>query len=202
MSRPAYTRLGVDERRRQLLELGAELFTSNRYEDLSMSRIAADAGISKALLYHYFPSKQAFFEETLSAWAEQLRERTEPDPELPPAEQLAHSLDAFLALVEENAGAYRNLIASALGTPEIRELVDSVRQRTAERILEALYGEGEAPAKARIAVKGWLWFMDGACLDWIEHRDVERSQLRDMLLGVLMGSLLAAGAPPDATQAA
>jgi AcrR family transcriptional regulator len=199
VSGPAYTRLGVDERRQQLLELGAELFTSHRYEDLSMSRIAADAGISKALLYHYFPSKQAFFEETLGAWAEQLRERTEPDPDLPAAEQLAHSLDAFLELVEENAGAYRNLIASALGTQQIRELVDSVRQRTAERILAGLYEQGPPPPEARIAVKGWLWFMDGACLDWIEHRDVERAELRDMLLGVLMGALLAAGAPPDLT---
>jgi len=148
MNRPAYTRLGVDERRRQLLELGAELFTSNRYEDLSMSRIAADAGISKALLYHYFPSKQAFFEETLSAWAEQLRERTEPDPDLPAAEQLAHSLEAFLALVEENAVAYRNLMDSANGVPEIRDLIDEVRRRTAQRILDALYPAG-APAKAR-----------------------------------------------------
>jgi AcrR family transcriptional regulator len=196
---PSYTRLAVDERRRQLLELGAELFTSHRYEDLSMSRIAADAGISKALLYHYFPSKQAFFEETLGAWAEQLRERTAPDPDLPPAEQLSRSLDAFLALVEENAAAYRNLIASALGTPEIRELVESVRQSTAERILAALYKDA-APAKARIAVKGWLWFMDGACLDWIESRDVGREELRDMLLGVLMGALVAAGAPPEAPQ--
>lgn len=199
MSRPAYTRLAVDERRRQLLELGAELFTSNRYEDLSMNRIAAEAGISKALLYHYFPSKQAFFEETLGAWAEQLRGRTEPDPDLPPAEQLMHSLDAFLGLVEENASAYRNLIASALGTPEIRELVDSVRLSTAERILDALYAEA-APPKARIAVKGWLWFMDGACLDWIESGDVAREELRDMLLGVLMGALIAAGAPPDSAQ--
>ena len=200
MSRPAYTRLDVDERRRQLLELGAELFTSERYEELSMSRIAERAGISKALLYHYFPSKQAYFEETLGAWAEQLRERTEPDPSLPPVEQLQGSLGAFLALVAENAEANRNLIESALGTPEIRELVETVRQQTAARILEALYSD-EPPAKARVAVKGWLWFMDGACLDWIEHRDIERAELRDMLLGVLMGSLLAAGAPPDLPQA-
>lgn len=196
MSRPAYTRLAVDERRRQLLELGAELFTSERYEELSMSRIAERAGISKALLYHYFPSKQAYFEETLGAWAEQLRERTEPDPSLPPVEQLQSSLDAFLALVEENATAYRNLIESALGTPEIRELVDEVRSRTAARILDELY-EGGPPTKARIAVKGWLWFMDGACLDWIDNRDLDRTELRDMLLGVLMGALIAAGAPPD-----
>ncbi|HEX5712307.1 MAG TPA: TetR/AcrR family transcriptional regulator [Solirubrobacterales bacterium] len=200
MGRPTYTRLDVDERRRQLLELGAELFTSNRYEDLSMSRIAADAGISKALLYHYFPSKQAFFEETLSAWAEQLRERTEPDPGLPAAEQLAHSLDAFLSLVEENAVAYRNLMDSATGVPEIRDLIDQVRRQTAQRILDALYPEG-APPKARTAVSGWLWFMDGACLNWIEHRDIERGELRDLLLGVLLGSLVAADAPPDLAQA-
>ncbi|HEX5928612.1 MAG TPA: TetR/AcrR family transcriptional regulator [Solirubrobacterales bacterium] len=197
MGAPAYRRLDVDERRRQLLERGAELFTSHPYEELSMNRIAREVGISKALLYHYFPSKQAYFEETLNAWAEQLRERTEPDPGLSPLEQLTSSLDAFLALVEENAVAYRNLIRSAAGVAEIRELIEEVRRKTAARILDGLYPEGEAPPKARTAVSGWLWFMDGACLNWIEHRDIERGELRDLLLGVLMGSLLAAGAAPD-----
>lgn len=198
MSEPAYQRLDVDERRQQLLERGAELFTSHPYDKLSMSKIAAEAGISKGLLYHYFPSKQAFFEATLSTWAEQLRERTEPDPDLPPIEQLTSSLDAFLGLVEENAVAYRNLMHSATA-PEIRELIDQVRQQTAERILAGLYSE-EAPPKARTAVSGWLWFMDGACLDWIEHRDIPRQELRDLLLGVLTGALVAAGALPDVAQ--
>jgi AcrR family transcriptional regulator len=196
MSEPSYRRLQVDERRQQLLERGAELFTSHPYDELSMSKIAAEAGISKALLYHYFPSKRAFFEETLSAWAEQLRGRTEPDPALPPIEQLKGSLDAFLSLIEENAVAYRNLMDSATGVPEIRDLIDQVRRATAQRILDALYPEAPSP-KARTAVNGWLWFMDGACLNWIEHRDIERAELRDMLLGVLMGALVAAGAPPE-----
>ncbi|HET8814650.1 MAG TPA: TetR/AcrR family transcriptional regulator [Solirubrobacterales bacterium] len=200
MSAPAYRRLDVDERRRQLLERGAELFTSHPYEELSMSRIAKEVGISKALLYHYFPSKQAYFEETLSAWAEQLRERTEPNPELPPVEQLQVSLDAFLALVEENATAYRNLIQSATAVTEIRELIEEVRRATAQRILDGLYPD-EAPPKARTAVSGWLWFMDGACLNWIEHRDIERGELRDLLLGVLMGALIATGEPPEVPQA-
>jgi len=199
MSRTSYRRLGVDERRQQLLERGAELFTSHPYDELSMNKIATEVGISKALLYHYFPSKQAFFEETLSVWAEQLQARTEPDPGRPPLEQLTSSLEAFLAMVEENAVAYRNLMDSATSAPEIRDLVDEVRQRTAERILEALYPDG-APPKARTAVRGWLWFMDGACLDWIEHRDLKREELRDLLLGVLMGSLVAADALPDVTQ--
>lgn len=193
---PSYRRLDVDERRRQLLERGAELFTSHPYEELSMSKIAAEVGISKALLYHYFPSKQAYFEETLSAWAEQLRERTEPDPDLPPVEQLKGSLDAFLALVGENEVAYKNLMQSAAGVAEIRALIEEVRLKTAQRILESLYAQ-EPPPKARTAISGWLWFMDGACLNWIEHHDIEREEFRDLLLGVLMGALLAADAVPD-----
>jgi len=196
MREPSYRRMDVDERRAQLLERGAELFTSHPYEELSMSKIAAEVGISKSLLYHYFPSKQAFFEATLSAWADELRERTAPDPDLPPVEQLQRSLDGFLGMVEENATAYRNLMESAAGVPEIRELIAEVRRVTAERILHGLYPDGP-PAKARIAVSGWLWFMDGACLDWTAHRDVEREEMRDLLLGVLMGSLVAADAVPD-----
>jgi AcrR family transcriptional regulator len=192
--------MDVDERRAQLLERGAELFTSRPYEELSMSKIASELGISKSLLYHYFPSKQAFFEATLGAWAEELRSRTEPDPALPPAEQLKASLDAFLGLVEENAGAYRNLMDTATSVPEIRDLIDQVRRDTAQRILDALYPSGPPP-KARTAVNGWLWFMDGACLNWIEHRDFRREELRDLLLGVLMGALVAAGAVPDLAQA-
>ena len=84
MSGPAYTRLHVDERRRQLLELGADLFATHSYAELSMARIAREAGISKALLYHYFPSKQDFFVATLQQGAEEIARRTEPDPDLPP----------------------------------------------------------------------------------------------------------------------
>jgi AcrR family transcriptional regulator len=196
MADPSYRRLDVDERRRQLLERGAELFTSHRYDELSMSRIAAELGISKSLLYHYFPSKQAYFEATLGAWAEELRARTEPDPDLPPLEQLAASVGGFLALVEENADAYRSLISSATGVPEIRDMVVEVRRQTAARILVGIYPHG-APPKARVAVSGWLWFMDGACLDWIRHRDIARDELRDLLLGVLMGALIAGGSPPE-----
>jgi AcrR family transcriptional regulator len=196
MADPSYRRLDVDERRRQLLERGAELFTSHRYEELSMSRIASEVGISKSLLYHYFPSKQAFFEATLGAWAEELRTRTEPDPDLPPAEQLTASVGGFLALVEENSVAYRNLISSATGVPEIRDLIAAVRRQTAERILAGIYPDG-APPKARAAVTGWLWFMDGACLDWIEHHDIDREEMRDLLVGALVGALIATGAPPE-----
>jgi AcrR family transcriptional regulator len=194
MGQPAYTRLPVEERRRLLLDLGAELFARHDYSELSMARIAREAGISKALLYHYFPTKRDFFAATLTQAAEELRERTQPRPEAPPDEALAESLDAFIAWIEERPLAYRRLIEGAASVPEVRAMVDEVRDRTVERILDGI-GAGPDPAPpVRAAVRGWLWFMDGVLLDWLEHEDMDRSALSALLLGTLTGALQAAGA--------
>jgi AcrR family transcriptional regulator len=191
---PAYTRLQVDERRRQLLELGAELFATHSYAELSMARIAREAGISKPLLYHYFSSKQEFFVATLQQGAQEIARRTEPDPDLPPLEALSGSLDAFLGWIDENETAYRKMMESVGGVPEVGALVDDIRDATSARILDGLGAGDPPPAKLRAAVRAWLWFMDGAILDWLEHRDMSRTELRDLLLGVLAGSVQAAGA--------
>jgi AcrR family transcriptional regulator len=191
VSSPAYTRLENDERRRRLLDLGARLFTEHAYDEISMSKIARAAGISKALLYHYFPSKRDYFVATLAGGAEELRARVEPDPGLPPAEALSRAVDSYLAWIDENAAAYEKLFRSAGAVPDVRALVEGVRAATADHILDGL-GATDNP-RARIAVRGWLWFMDGACLEWIARRDLERSELHGLLLGTLGGALIAAG---------
>ena len=193
MAQPAYTRLQVDERRRRLLELGRELFAKHSFNELSMARIAREAGISKALLYHYFPSKRDYFVATLTEAAEEVRRRTEPDPSLPPAEALAGSLDAFLGWIEENQVAYRKLVESAGSVPEVGALIDEVRARTSARILKGIGAGDPPPPPLRAAARAWLWFMDGAILDWLEHHDLERGELRDLLLGSLAGAMTAAG---------
>jgi AcrR family transcriptional regulator len=192
MSGPAYTRLDVDERRRRLLALGADLFTRHGYDELSMARIAKEAGISKALLYHYFPSKEAYFVATLEEKAAELAARTAPDPARPPLEQLSSSLDAYLAWVQENAGSYEKLIRSA-SVPEVRGLLDRVRGETAQRIIDGVRGEKPATPVLRAAVAGWLWFMDGVCLDWLAHEDMDRETVHGLLLATLVGAVLAAG---------
>jgi AcrR family transcriptional regulator len=191
---PAYTRLDVDERRRRLLQTGAELFATNAYQELSMADIAKAAGISKALLYHYFPSKQAFLRAALQELADEVAAVTEPDPSKPPFEQLSDSLGAFLDWVGEHGLAYRKLLQSAGGVPEVADLIDQVRGPTAQRILAGITPGGEEPqATARAAVNAWLWFMDGAILDWLEHGGYDRDQLRGLLLGTLLGALTASG---------
>ncbi len=187
MSEPAYTRLTNHARRAELLDRGADLFARLGYDELSMARFAREAGISKALLYHYFPSKRALFEAVLARSAGELTTMIEPDPALSPPEQLAASLDSFLTWVDEHSGAYAQLMAS-LQVPEVRELIENVREATARRILGGLFAGGAPPA-ARAGVRGWLWFMDGVCLDWVRERDMTRGQVHELLLRTLGGAL-------------
>ena len=190
----AYRRLKVDERRRQLLERATELFATHGYDELSMAKIAREAGVSKPLLYHYFPTKRQLFEAALAQAAEQHLERIDWNGDLPPAEQLSQSLDAYLSWIEEHRATYEKLMRSA-GIPEVRELIDGVREETARRILAGLAPhEADAPPpKVRAAVHGWLWFMDGVCLDWVAARDLTRAEVHGLLLGSLLGALSAAG---------
>ena len=74
----------------------------------------------------------------------------------------------------------------------MRELVDRVRDETAKRISPASTGAGGA-ARLRTAVRAWLGFMDGAILDWTEHGDVTRDELKGLLLGTLLGAVTASG---------
>ena len=192
--RRMYRRMEVDERRAQVLAHATELFGAYGYDELSMARIAREAGISKALLYHYFPSKRALFAAALADAAVELTAMTQPDPAATPVAQLTHALSAFLGRVDAHREAYAKLLRS-LAVAEVREIVDAVRAGTAQRIVSGLGAQADTAA-VRTAVAGWLWSIDGAVLSWIEQRDaLSADDLRDVLLGGLAGSLAGAGLP-------
>ena len=192
MSEPAYRRLDVDERRAQLLELGTRLFAEHSYEDLSMAQIAREAGISKALLYHYFPSKEDFFRAALGEAAAELAQRTVPDESLPPLDQVRAATRAFVEWIAERGQAYARLLESVGAVPELRDTVRGIRDFTSARIVEGLVPEAERTPAKRAAVRGWLWFMDGVLLDWIERGDRDAAEVADGLVDSLQALLAAA----------
>jgi AcrR family transcriptional regulator len=189
---PAYTRLQVDERRRQLLDAGAALFAEHAFEEISMRQIAQAAGVSKPLLYHYFPSKNDLFMAAVSEAASELQHLIEPSGEGTPVEQLTASLDAYLAWIEDNGRTWAKLMQSAAALPEARELVESFRARTMDMVLVELAGRRNPRPALRTAIKGWLGYMDAAILDWTQTRDLPREQLRELLLAAFVAALFAA----------
>jgi AcrR family transcriptional regulator len=189
---PAYTRLQVDERRRQLLDAGAALFAEHAYEEISMRDIARAAGVSKPLLYHYFPSKIDLFKAAVAEKAAELQRVIEPSGAGTPLEQLSATLDAYLGWIGANRVAWSKLVQSAAALPEARELVEGFRRRTMDMALARLTGGGEPRPALRIAITGWLGYMDAAILDWTETRDLAPEQLRDLLIAAFGAALLSA----------
>jgi AcrR family transcriptional regulator len=189
VSGASYRRLDVDERRAQLLEVGTELFTKHSFEELSMAAIAREAGISKALLYHYFPSKEEFFKAAVAEAAAELAQRTAPDESLPPLEQVRASTHAFVAWIGERGGAYMKLLQSVGAVPELRETMTAIRDFTSARLIDGLVPQAERTPAKRAAVRAWLWFMDGVLLDWIEHEDRDAAAVADGLVDSLLALL-------------
>lgn len=192
MSSPAYTRLNVDERRRQVVEAGSKIFAEHAFEEISMRQIAEAAGISKPLLYHYFPSKLELFKAAVAERAGELQRLIEPTGEGTPFEQLTRSLDAYLEWIENNSRAWTKLMRSAATVPEAVELVEAFRTRTLEQLLVRLTGKRKPRPVLRNALKGWLGYVDAAILDWIETGDPSRDQVRDLIIAAFGAALMAA----------
>ena len=192
VSQPAYTRLNVDERRTQILAAGTALFAEHAYEEISMREIAEAAGVSKALLYHYFPSKIDLFKAAVAEAASELQRLIEPTGTGNPAEQLSAALDAYLAWIDEHARTWTKLMQSAATLPEAREIIAGFRARTMDMVLLGIAGKRKPSPALRTAVAGWLGYMDAAIIDWIEYKGLPREKLRDLLIASFGSSLLAA----------
>lgn len=157
-----------------------------------MRQIADAAGISKALLYHYFPSKIELFKAAVAERAAELQRLIEPSGEGTAFEQLTRSLDGYLAWIEVNARAWTKLMQSAATLPEAGELVESFRSQTLEQILSRLIGRRKPRPVLRNALNGWLGYVDAAILDWTQAGDLSRDQVRDLTIAAFGAALLAA----------
>lgn len=204
MSAPAARhRLALDERRAQLLELGARLFAERSYDEVSIDDIAEAAGVSKGLLYHYFGSKRAFYVATVRQAAQQLELRTEPDLSLPQPLRARAGLDAYLSFVEEHAAPYSSLMRSGIGNdPEVASIVEDTRGAILGRMMSELGLSTPRPV-VRLALRSWIGLVEAASLDWLDHRAEPERVSRDVVLQLLIESLystlvLAARLDPDA----
>jgi AcrR family transcriptional regulator len=193
-------RLSTEERREQLLAAGVDLLSRRSHEEVSIEDIAVAAGVSKGLLYHYFPTKKDFILAAIQRGQRQLAERLRPDSDLPPEDQLDASLEVFLDYVEENATAFRAIFRGGDGDPEILAALEAGRAEQMSTLMKGLAGWEAAPISTdpspalETAIQGWLFFVDGAVLHWLEHRGLDRRQLTLLLKTALGGAVMAAAA--------
>ena len=195
------SRMPVDERRAQLLELGIRIFGSDRsYDAISIDEIAERAGISKGLLYRYFPNKREFYVETVRAQAFHMSELTRMASPQAGLDGLAKGLDAYLTYVEDHAAGYSAFLRSGIGADEeVREIVEESRKDTVKRIVRAL-GIRRPSAIVRGSLRGWIGLLEGLCLDWLDHGDVKKADISRIAIIALAALLEFKFAPPRRTR--
>lgn len=59
------TRMSAAERRRNILDAAAKVFSQSNYYEATTAKIAAEAGITEPTIYLHFPSKKNLFQQLL-----------------------------------------------------------------------------------------------------------------------------------------
>src|SRR6478735_735688 len=99
VSSPAVRRrLSADDRRRQLVAIGLSKIVETPIQDLSLDDVAAEAGISRGLLFHYFPTKTDFYLACIAAAGRRMLRTTAPDERATGEEQVETVTRLMIAL--------------------------------------------------------------------------------------------------------
>ncbi|NGO14986.1 TetR/AcrR family transcriptional regulator [Streptomyces sp. HC44] len=200
----AYRRLSVEERRSQLLDAALGLFARRVPEDVSLDDVAEAAGVSRPLVYRYFPGgKQQLYEAALRSAAEELEHCFAEPPEGPLTQRLSHALDRYLAFVDEHDAGFSALLqgGNVVGTSRTTAIVDGVRRAAAEHILSHL-DVRDPGLRLRMTVRMWITAVEAASLIWLdEDKEPPLDELRDWLVEQFVACLVAtAGRDPQTAE--
>ncbi|MFI8346170.1 TetR/AcrR family transcriptional regulator [Streptomyces sp. NPDC085596] len=176
-------RMGVEERRQQLIKVALDLFSRRSPDEVSIDEIASAAGISRPLVYHYFPGKLSLYEAALTRAAEDLAGRFEEPQEGPLGARLLRVMGRFFDFVDDHGPGFSALMRGgpAVGSSATNALIDSVRQAAYEQILSHL-GLTEAPARLELVVRSWISLVESTALIWLDGRRVPREELERQLV--------------------
>jgi AcrR family transcriptional regulator len=185
-------RLAPEARRDQIVDVGAKQFATQPYERVRMADVAAVAGISRALVYRYFPTKRDLFAAVYQRASERLLEASEFDPSVALAEQVVAGLDAHFDFFIENARTVLVANRGALaGDPMIEGIISEELAQLRKRMLDASGLLGRARVRASTALYGWLAFVRAVCVEWLAQPDqvLSREEVRDMCMSALVSAL-------------
>jgi AcrR family transcriptional regulator len=167
--------MSQDERRRQLLGIGLRMLVEKPIQDLSLDAVATEAGISRGLLFHYFPTKTDYYDAVLGAAGRRVLRNVAPDADVAPEVALRQFVERFYAQIERRRDFY---LALVFGSGSVRmgaDGVESHRMALARRVAEALgLDDRDVPV-----VHGWTAYVEDRALLWSGTPVADRRRLED-----------------------
>ncbi|MEV0263737.1 TetR family transcriptional regulator [Streptomyces sp. NPDC050617] len=191
-------------RRKELLE-AADRVVMRDGPGASMNAIAAEAGITKPILYRHFGDKGGLYRALAVRHTDALLDglRAALDSPVPRRDRVEATLDTYLVAIETRPQVYRFLMHPAdeeqsseqgfdvgrHSAPLLRRLGEELAQVIAERVDLGPGGEQLARAWGH----GIVGMMHAAGDWWLRERPFPRAELVRHLADLLWGRLAAAG---------
>jgi AcrR family transcriptional regulator len=183
----------VADRRTSLLE-AADRVVQRDGPDASMNVIAAEAGITKPILYRHFGDKGGLYSALAARHVEELLDRlraalvTRGGLEA----RTRATVDAYLAAIEERPQVYRFLVRrAAVEEPGVRGEVEGFVRRFGDELATGIRNEpalGDVgPLRALVWAHGIAGMVQAAGDWWLDHSDVPRKVVVDELTALLVG---------------
>lgn len=190
-------------RRRSLLE-AADRVVRRSGPEASMAAIAAEAGISKPVVYRHFGDKGGLYRALADRHIADLMDRLGAALRQPAdlVERTRLVVDAYLAAIEEEPQIYRFLLHRApIEEPTLTGLVAELTRRIAEALAAGIVHELELPPTARPTALAWAHGMVGAVQSagdwWLATHEVPREQLvADLVVLLTRGWVQPPPTPP------
>ena len=197
MSTGVRRRLGVEERRQQLIGVALDLFSHRSPDEVSIDEIAAAAGISRPLVYHYFPGKLSLYEAALQRASDDLAGRFVVAQEGSLGGRLLRVMGRFFDFVDDHGPGFAALMRGgpAVGSSTTNALVDGVRQAAYLQILSHMKVQ-DPPARLELMIRSWISLVESTALIWLDGRRIPRAELERQLVHDF-GALAAVSAAYD-----
>ena len=185
-----------NDRREQLLA-AADRVVQRDGSAASMNVIAAEAGITKPILYRHFGDKgglyRALAERHIDSLLERLRAALLTRGGL--RARTRATVGAYLAAVEEEPQTYRFLVErAAVEEPDVRGQVVGFVRRFGDELAAGIANEPELagidPQRAVIWAHAIAGMVQSTGDWWLDHPEVSRAQVVDQLVALLWDGFL------------
>ncbi|MBQ1080433.1 MULTISPECIES: TetR/AcrR family transcriptional regulator [unclassified Nocardiopsis] len=159
-----------DERRRQLVGIGLRMLVERPIQDLAVDEVAREAGISRGLLFHYFPNKTAFHDAVVAAAGRRVVRNTAPDEDRTGWDAVTQFAERYFEQVDRRRASYAALVFGGGPVTLDGARVEGLRETMGARV-RALLG---APDAAAPVTDAWTAYVEARALRWAAVPDRER----------------------------
>ena len=174
----ARTRRTAEDRRKQLIGIGLSMLTARPIHQVTIDEVAAEAGISRSLLFHYFPTKQDYYVEVVRAASRRLLRSATP------GDSPRAIVEGYVAFIDRRRTQYVGLFRASGLDDWVREIHDETQDVLAVRIMSAL-NLSDPPEPVALAIRAWWAFAEELAIEWTGRARTDRDALVNLLLGAL-----------------